>query len=166
MVRRGRERTRRVNRGDRVRILEGDGPPFSGRARGVPAAALISGASLGNGTKPLIDWVEEIDGNPVRKHKWIFDADHLLHFQPDFEAESITVGLFADRFDSDQWCEEHPHHPIAIMRRFFDQLLIMEAKRKDWKPGIVVRNGNCYVYLPPGMSEEDRNIELEKLSQS
>jgi hypothetical protein len=153
-----------LKQGDSIRVIAGEGDPFRGKPRGVIAALLCCGAKL-YGTKPLVDFVEDNgDGQVARKHRWAFDADTLLEFRPSFATEGITIQEFARRFESDAWCAANPHHPISHMRAMFDQLMLMEEKRKTWRPGVLMRNGDNFVILGPDMSEVDKQEAIAKLA--
>jgi hypothetical protein len=154
-----------VKNGDSIRIISGEGDPFRGQARCLPAALLCCGAGL-YGEKPLVDFLEEKDGAVERNHRWCFDADTLLEFKPQFAEEQITVDEFARRFNNDEWCTANPHHPITHLRSFFEQITIMEEKRKTWKPALLVRNGNNYALIGPSMGEDEKKEALEKLAAS
>jgi len=152
-----------VKKGDRVRFVGGAGHPLRGPARGAGAVALAFGGVLA-GEHPLVDWVEETeDGAAARSFKWIFQADSLVVLPG---VTPLAVDDAARLFNDPAWCAANPAHPLAIMRRFFDQLEVMHARGKTWQPCIKVSKGDAFVLLGPEMPDEERRECLERLAES
>mgnify|MGYP000199184191 CR=1 FL=1 len=153
-----------MKEGDKITPIVGEGSPWKGRARAVPAALLIYGVQTA-GQKPLWDYVTDESGEPKREHRWLFDGACRIRIGA-VEAEELTIKEFQTRFESDQWCIEHRSHPIALLRYYFDQLTVFAEKSKGWQPGQLLRNGDNVVMIGPHMSDEDKAEALRKFTES
>lgn len=150
---------------DKLKLLTGEGDPRSSPTRGPLAAALCCGLKL-YGEKPFCDYIEEINGEPVRRHLWTFDGKSETTFKPAFKEETIEFNEFARRFQSDEWCAANPHHPIAHMRAMWDQLAYIHAALKPLKPALKVTKGRNWVLIPHDCPEQTKKEWLAKLDKS
>ena len=124
-------------------------PPISSRNTRLVAAALASGCCfVGEGS--FSDTVEALPAGPRRVCTWLMDGARQVEFQPIPAAEKITFGEFRQRYESQQWCEENPDHPIAYMRALNEHHGRLVDKIKTLKPMILIRKGKRMAIVPSG----------------
>jgi hypothetical protein len=130
---------------------EGNHNPASiaNRNTAVAVAAGTCGAQPG-GKRGYVDAVEIVNGHPKRITTWILDGRTRLEFRPAFAAEEITVGEFVKRFNSREWCEANPDHPIAYLHWYAENFRTCLAKVKERKPGKMVRRGRRWLLIEEG----------------
>lgn len=110
-------------------------------------------AAFSCGVKPLesgaySETVQQTKDGTKRTVTWAIDGDSKAIFEPNFEREEITFGEFKKRFESLEWCEQNPHHPISYLRAFSDNETRLLDFVKAHKPQILVQRGNRTVVLP------------------
>ncbi|MCB1089044.1 MAG: hypothetical protein KDM63_18560, partial [Verrucomicrobiae bacterium] len=122
----------------------------------------ISGAKLA-GEKPLVDTIEEIDGEARRTATWSVDGGSEIAFRPGFSAEIIDFAEFRRRFEDDDWCRANPDHPIAYLRAFADTLADFREQLRGRKPAFLIRNGKRFAVIPQDADPEKKREILELL---
>ena len=92
-----------MHEGQTIKHVTGDGAPIKSPALGLVAAVLTSGIRFAS-DKPMLDTIEEIDGEAVRKFVWSFDGGRTATFRPSFKEETIDLHEFGRRFNYPVWC--------------------------------------------------------------
>jgi hypothetical protein len=151
-----------MTKGKSIHFLRDDQPPATSTNTRIIAGALISGGTFAS-PKPFLDAIEDTPTGPKRQVTWCMDADKLMEFLPEFEAESINFGEFARRFLSAEWCEANPHHPISYMRAYSEQLNRLRDKLRTMKPMVLIRRGNKHVLIPADADAARREKILSHL---
>ena len=151
-----------MKKGDSIKTLAAPGSPRRSPSRGPVCAALACGLPY-YGTKPLVDFIEEVKGVAERKHVWTFEGDATCEFKPAFKAESIEFNELVRRFNSDEWCLANPHHPIAYMRAMFDKLNALEERLKTMKPLLKIQRGDSFALIPSDLTPEEQQHLLAEL---
>ena len=122
----------------------------------------MSGAKLA-GDKPLVDTIEEIDGEARRTATWSVDGGSEIVFRPNFPAETIDFAEFRDRFEDDAWCQANPDHPIAYLRAFADTLAEIRDQLRGRKPAFLIRKGKRFAVIPQDADPERKQQILDLL---
>lgn len=145
--------------GSKISLIKDDRPPLqSGKTRLV-AAALASNFHL-FGKKALVDAIEaHEDGTQSRSVTWLFDGSKGVTFAPEFAEETIGLGEFVRRFESLEWCEANPHHPIAYMRAMSLKLDALRVQLIGMKPMVLMRKGKRTALIP-AECEPSRRAEI------
>ena len=130
-------------------VRDHDTKPAESRNTRLVAAALSSGGMFAT-EAAYSDTVEQTPDGPKRTVTWLMDGAAKLHFEPIEGAESITFDEFRKRYESLQWCEANPNHPIAYLRAMNDQHNRMLDKIKTMRPMLLVRKGKRIAIVPSG----------------
>lgn len=119
------------------------------------AAAITSGILPISGGGFYSDTVEDKgDGNIRRQVTWCLNGKATAHFKPDFKEETIDFNEFRDRFDSLEWCEANPNHPISYMRGYVEHHMRFVDKIKTQRPMMLIRKGKRTAVVPSGNDPE------------
>jgi hypothetical protein len=151
-----------MKEGQTIRFVRGDGSPLQSPTLGLVAAALASGARFAS-DKPLLDTVEEREGEALREFAWSFDDRSTVVFRPQFREETLTLDELRRRFEDLAWCEQNPDHPIAYMRVIFEKLTHLRASLRAMKPLLKIRQGRATALIPADASPEDKARLLAQL---
>ncbi len=130
-----------MEQGQSVKFILGEGSPLKSSTFGLVAALRVCGIGFLN-SKPLLDTVEEKDGELERRFVWSFGGQATALFRPVFPEESIELHEFARRFNDAAWCRAHADHPIAFLRAFSDELTNLRTTLKDMKPLLKIVRGS------------------------
>jgi hypothetical protein len=120
------------------------------------------------GIKPLesgaySQTVQQTDNGPKRTVTWAIDGASKAVFEPIAEREEISFVEFRKRFESLDWCEANPNHPISYLRAFCDNENRLLDFIKAQKPQILVQRGNRTVVLPADCKPEVKSKLLGML---
>ncbi len=148
--------------GQKIVFVCGHEPPLKSPDTALIAAALISGAKLA-GEKPLVDTVEEIDGDAQRTAIWSVDGGSEMTFRPNFAAETIDFAEFRKRFEDEAWCKNNPDHPIAYLRAFADAFTDIREQLRGRKPAFLIRKGKRFAVIPQDAEFEKKQEILDLL---
>jgi len=122
-------------------------------------AALAAGAEF-SGKRSLND---SIDEEGVREVSWSMNGDKLLSFEPSFESEKIDFAEFRRRFESLEWCEANPHHPISFLRAYRVKMAALNSQLRNMKPAARVKRGKKTALIPHDTTPERRAMILAEL---
>lgn len=144
-----------MKEGQKVQFLRDDQAPLKSSLTPLVAAALASGIRFAH-EKPLLDTLEEVDGQPRRALTWSMDGGSTATFRPAFKEETIDLAELRRRFEDRAWCEANPDHPIAYMRAFSDKLSSLRNELRAMKPLLLVRKGRRFAVIPQDESAEKK----------
>lgn len=122
-------------------------------------AALSAGADFAS-KEALTDSIDEAGKRQVT---WAMNGADNIVFDPNFEAETIDFAEFRRRFESLEWCEENPDHPIAYLRAYRDQMNRLRDKLRDMKPMARIQKGKRVALVPADSSAAKREEILGML---
>lgn len=129
-------------------VSDKDTSPLKSPNTKMIAAALAADCRFAS-DKALIDTIEDKgDGKTERTVTWCMDGTHKAHFAPNFAEEHITFGEFRKRFESLEWCEANPFHPIAYLRSYSDKLNRLRDRVVQMKPLVLIRKGGRTALIP------------------
>ncbi len=128
-------------------FLRDDQPPLKSDLTHLVAAAMICGFEFAN-NKPLLDTLEEVDGQPKRAVTWSLDGASKATFCPQFAEATFDLAEFRHCFESLEWCRANPDHPIAYLRAFSDALSSLRNELRSQKPLFLVRRGKRFALIP------------------
>lgn len=151
-----------MKEGQTIRFIQGAGAPLQSPTLGLVAAALTSGIRFSS-DKPLLDTVEERNGEAVREFAWSFDDRGTVVFRPNFPEETLTLEELRRRFEDLSWCEQHPDHPIAYMRVLFEKLTQLRTSVRAMKPLLKIRQGRATALIPSDATPEEKARILAEL---
>ena len=151
-----------MKEGQTIRFIRGEGAPLQSPTLGLVAAALTSGIRFSS-DKPLLDTVEEREGEAVREFAWSFDDRVTATFRPNFREETLTMEELRRRFEDLAWCEQNPDHPIAYMRVLFEKLTQLRTNLRAIKPLLKIRQGRSTALIPGDASPEEKARILAEL---
>jgi hypothetical protein len=109
------------------------------------------------------DTVEQTDKGPLRKVEWYIDGSSKGLFVTAAGREEIDFEEFRRRYQSEQWCLEHCHHPIAFMRWSARHLSELRDKIRDLTPAAVLRRGHRSVTIPANLPQDKKEKLLSYL---
>ena len=135
-----------MKEGQQIQFLRDDQPPLQSDLTQLVAAALVCGFEFAN-DKPLLDTLEEVDGEPRRSVTWSFDGASKAVFRP-FKEGTVDLTEFRKCFDSPDWCQANPDHPIAYLRAFSDALSSLRNELRTRKPLLLIRRGRRFALIP------------------
>lgn len=124
-------------------------------------AAATCGAHLVR--RGYLDFVEVVNGKPVRRTSFLLDANSKLHFKPNFPEEKLSVSEVIRRFEDPEWCAANPDHPIAFLHFYRENMCRFIDAAKARKPGRLIRRGNRFVMLDDGLPRETEERFLKDL---
>ncbi len=136
-----------MKEGQQVLFLRDDQPPLKSDLTHMVAAALICGFEFAN-KKPLLDTLEEVNGQPKRAVTWSLDGASKATFRPQFAEATFDLAEFRQHFESLEWCLANPDHPIAYLRAFSDALTSLRNELRAQKPLLLVRRGKRFALIP------------------
>jgi len=136
-----------MKEGQQVLFLRDDQPPLKSDLTHLVAAAVICGFEFAN-HKPLLDTLEEVDGEAKRSVTWSLDAASKATFRPQFAEATFDLAEFRQCFESLEWCRANPDHPIAYLRAFSDALTSLRNELRAQKPLFLVRRGKRFALIP------------------
>ena len=139
-------------------FLRDDQPPLKSDLTALVAAALVCGFEFAN-NKPLLDTLEEVDGQPKRSVTWSLDGASRATFRPQFAEGTLDLAEFRQRFEDIDWCRANPDHPIAYLRAFSDALASLRNELRTQKPLLLVRRGKRFALIPQD-ADPARKAEL------
>jgi hypothetical protein len=155
-----------MEQGQSVKFIIGGGSPIKSSTLGLVAALRVCGISFLN-QKPLLDTVEEKDGELERRFVWSFGGQATALFRPAFPEETIELHEFAKRFNDAAWCQANADHPIAFLRAFSDELTNLRTTLKEMKPLLkIVRgssNSRSIALIPADTSAEEKERILNEM---
>ena len=151
-----------MQEGQTIRFVRGEGSPLQSPTLGLVAAALACGIRFA-GDKPLLDTLEDREGDPLREFIWTFDDRSKATFRPKFCEETLTFEEFRQRFEDLAWCEKNPDHPIAFLRVLSEKLAQLRTSLRTMKPLLKIRKGRATALIPPDASPEDKAKILAQL---
>lgn len=143
------------------RIRYGNNPLNAANTRLV-ADALTTGFRLVE-SGGFRDTVEQTDKGPLRKVEWFIDGSSKGLFVTAEGREEIDFEEFRRRYESEQWCLDHPHHPIAFMRWSARHLSELRDKIRTMTPAAVLRRGNRMVTIPAELPQDKKEKLLSYL---
>jgi hypothetical protein len=147
-----------MNRGT-LSLVRDDIDPRRSTNTTLIGAALAAGADFAS-SKALHD---SIDEEGKRQVTWSMNGDRLMRFSPDFDEEEIEFAEFRRRFESSEWCEENPDHPIAFLRAYRDQMNRLRDKLRTMKPMARVKKGRRVALIPADTPAAKRQEILGEL---
>jgi len=155
-----------MKEGDSIAIMrENDTPPAKSKNTRKVAALLTCGGQLSS-SSPFLDAVEARgDAGPKRVTTWMMDADKKMRFDPIAASEEITFLEFLKRYESQEWCEENPNHPIAYLRFYAENIYALVRKTKEIGTHIIQRKGKRVVVYPSGSDEKSTELRNKILSK-
>jgi len=130
-------------------VRDTDTAPTKSRNTLLVAATLASGGIFAT-ENAFSDTVENLPEGPKRTCTWLMDGALKMRFEPIPEAEEITFGEFKKRYESQEWCEANPNHPIAYMRAADEHHRRLVDKIKTLKPMLLIRKGKRIAIVPSG----------------
>ena len=136
-----------MKEGQQVLFLRDDQPPLKSDLTHLVAAALVCGFEFAN-NKPLLDTLEEVDGQPKRSVTWSLDGASKATFRPQFAEGTFDLAEFRKCFEDLEWCRANPDHPIAYLRAFSDALSSLRNELRTQKPLFLVRRGKRFALIP------------------
>ncbi|MCB1210033.1 MAG: hypothetical protein KDK97_11930 [Verrucomicrobiales bacterium] len=136
-----------MKEGQQVLFLRDDQPPLKSDLTNLVAAALVCGFEFAS-KKPLLDTLEEVDGQPKRAVTWSLDGAGKAAFRPKFQEGTFDLAEFRRCFESLDWCRANPDHPIAYLRAFSDALGSLRNELKAMKPLLMIRKGRRFALIP------------------
>lgn len=142
-------------------VRDHDTAPIESRNTRLIAGAISSGGEFAT-EKAFSDTIEDVGGTPKRTVTWLMDGAKTMRFSPIAKDEDITFAEFQKRFDSQEWCEENPNHPISYMRAMSDHHNRLIDKIKTMRPMLLIRKGKRLAIVPSGSDEASR-IQREKI---
>ena len=154
-----------MKRGDTIAVIrEEDVKPSESRNTRMIAAAIASGGMFAS-DKAFIDTIEETPTGPKRTVTWLMDGAVKLGFDPIPQAEQIDMAEFRRRFDSQDWCEANPNHPIAYMRAMHDHHNRLLDKIKTMRPMLLIRKGKRFAIVPSGSDAASKTRREQILAE-
>jgi hypothetical protein len=139
-----------MKQGDTIAIVrETNDHPARSRNTRLIAAAISSGAVFASG-QALCDAVEETANGPRRTVTWLMDGAAKMTFEPIDGSEEITFDEFRRRFESLDWCEANPNHPISYLRAMSDHHSRLLDRIKSNRPMLLKRKGKRVAIVPSG----------------
>jgi hypothetical protein len=139
-----------MKQGDTIAIVrETTDFPSKSRNTRLIAAAISSGAVFA-ADQALCDAVEETPQGPRRTVTWLMDGAAKMTFEPIDGSEEITFDEFRRRFESLDWCEANPNHPIAYLRAMNDHHSRLLDRIKANRPMLLKRKGKRVAIVPSG----------------
>ena len=142
-------------------IRDNDTSPIESKNTRLISSAVCSGASFASG-HAYSDTIEDVGGVKKRTVTWMMDGSKTIRFEPIQESEEISFMEFHNRFNSIEWCQKNPNHPISYMRSNFEQHSHMVDKIKTMRPMLKIRNGSRIAIVPSGTDEASK-AEREKI---
>lgn len=130
-------------------VRDTDTAPTQSRNTQLVAAALASGGIFAT-ENAFSDTVENLPTGPRRTCTWLMDGAEKIVFEPIAAAETITFEDFRKRYDSQEWCEANPNHPISYMRAASEHHRRLVDKIKTLKPMLLIRKGKRVAIVPSG----------------
>jgi hypothetical protein len=106
-----------MKEGQQIQFWRDDQPPLKSDFTQMVAAALICGFKFAS-DKPLLDTLEEVDGQPRRSVTWSFDGGTKAAFRNDLQEAVMELAEFRKCYESLDWCRANPDHPIAYLCAF------------------------------------------------
>ncbi len=158
----------RVERRDKVKFLRGDGDPRKALSRGPLAAVLACGLPFAD-QRPLLDFVEDVNGELRRRHTWALDGSATVTFRLPGGPETIEANEVIRRFNDDDWCIQNPHHPLAYMRAMFDKLRDIQDTLKampEYPFRKVPGRGTSFALIPANATPEEKAAILAAMEKS
>lgn len=140
-----------MNRGT-IALVRDDVDPRKSTNTTLIGAALAAGADFAD-KKALSD---SVDAAGKRQVTWSMNGDRKMHFVPNFDEEQITFAEFRRRFESLEWCEQNPDHPIAYLRAYRDQMNRLRDKLKTMQPMARIQKGKRIALIPADATEAQR----------
>lgn len=101
-----------------------------------------------------------------RSVTWEWDESRRATFKPNFREETISIQEFFRRFESLEWCEQNPDHPISFMRIFLEKTRDGLKKIDSFRPCLRFRRGDDLAVVPPDATPEDVDAYFEALNES
>lgn len=109
------------------------------------------------------DTVEQTDKGPLRKVEWFIDGKSRGIFVTAEGREEIDFQEFRRRYQSEEWCLEHQHHPIAFMRWSARHLGLLRDQIRALTPAAVLRRGKRSVTIPANLPQDKKEKLLNYL---
>ena len=130
-------------------VRDTDTQPTKSRNTLLVAASLASGGIFAT-ENAFSDTVENLPGGPKRTCTWLMDGAQKMRFEPIPQAEDITFDEFRKRYESQDWCEANPNHPISYLRAAHEHHNRLVDKIKTLKPMMLLRKGKRIAIVPTG----------------
>lgn len=151
-----------MKEGQKIQFVRDDQAPLKSSVTPLIAAALACGIEFAH-DKPLLDTLEEVDGQPRRSVTWSMDGGSAAVFRPNFKEETLDFAEFRRRFESRAWCEANPDQPIAYLRAFSDKLSLLRNDLRVMKPLLLVRKGRRFALIPQNADADKKARILGEL---
>lgn len=103
------------------------------------------------------DTIEQTAEGPLRKVEWFIDGSSRGTFVTAEGREEIDFPEFRRRYDSEQWCLDHNHHPIAFMRWSARHHSELRDKIRQMTPAAVLRRGKRMVTIPADLPQDKKD---------
>ena len=136
-----------MKEGQQLMFLRDDQPPLKSDLTNLVAAAMICGFEFAN-HKPLLDTLEEVNGEPKRSVTGSLDGASKATCRPQFTEAPFDLAEFRQSFESLEWCRANPDHPSAYLRAFSDALSSLRNELRAQKPLLLVRRGKRFALIP------------------
>jgi hypothetical protein len=81
----------------------------------------------------------------------------------DFNGIKMEFQEFRNAWNSREWCDANPEHPISYMRLFRDNMVRLKAWIRDEKPAVLIRRGNRVAVIHPDLPEAKKSRILAEL---
>lgn len=142
-------------------VRDFDTSPLESRNTRMIASACASGAEFAS-EKSYSDTIEDVAGTPKRTVTWLMNGSKTMRFSPIPKEEEVTFLEFQQRFNSQEWCEANPNHPISYMRAAFDANTKLVDVTKNIRPMLLIRKGKHIATVPSGNDPESK-AQREKI---
>lgn len=130
-------------------VRDTDTPPTKSRNTRLVAAWIACGGVFAT-QNAFSDTVENLPEGPKRTCTWLMDGAQKVEFETAEGKEFIVFEEFRKRYDSQEWCEANPNHPISYLRAGCDHHNHLIDKIKTLRPMLLIRKGKRIAIVPSG----------------
>lgn len=148
-----------MKQGSTLAIIRDTKDPKASETTQLVGALLAAGVEFAS-KKPLSD---SIDEKGERLVSWSLDGGRKITFSNDFDPEPVTIAEFRRRFESREWCEKNPNHPIAFLRAYRDKMGGLRDFLRATPPAARIRKGRRVGLIPANATDEERKQILDAL---
>ena len=103
--------------------------------------------------------VEDSEQGPRQTMTYHIDSGKIA----DFNGVKMEFQEFRNSWNSREWCDANPEHPISYMRLFRDNMVRLKAWIRDEKPAVLIRRGNRVAVIHPDLAEAKKAKILAEL---
>lgn len=101
--------------------------------------------------------IEQTDKGPLRRIEWMIDGSSRAHFRTvKFGVEELEFTEFRSRYESDEWCQENPDHPITHLAWAFRAFSLFGDSVRKSKPCALIRRGNQTAIIHPDLPDDKK----------